>query len=76
MAKIAFDVKDLTRGALERLVRQLVMATEEEEKELLSQLDQSDPEKESNDLADLREEKRGKPKKVDMDAEPTRKKPE
>jgi len=69
------NLKDITRSALERIVLQLITANEGEEQKILKQLDQkpSDAEKESNDLADLKEEKRGKPSPVSMDDEPTRK---
>jgi hypothetical protein len=69
------NLKDITRSALERIVLQLITADEGEEQKILKQLDQepSDAEKESNDLADLKEEKKGKPSPVSMDDEPTRK---
>ncbi|NBT73675.1 MAG: hypothetical protein EBT14_05770 [Betaproteobacteria bacterium] len=49
------DIGDLTKGALERLVKQLLTASEQEEKEILKKLDGK------NDLADLDEEMHGKP---------------
>lgn len=61
--KFDFDPSDLTKGALVRLVKQLAIASDEEESKLLKQLDQAH--KESNDLADLKEEKKGAPSKID-----------
>lgn len=49
------EIGDLTKGALERLVKQLLTASEEEEKKILSRLNGK------NDLADLDEEMHGKP---------------
>ena len=49
------ELGDLTKGALERLVKQLLTASEEEEKKILSRLNGK------NDLADLDEEMHGKP---------------
>lgn len=74
--KIDFDLGDLNRPALERLVRQLLTADEAEEKKIMASLADkaADPEKESNDLADLKEEKRGKVTPIDANAEPTRRK--
>lgn len=77
--KMEFDLRDLNRPALERLVKQLLTASDAEEKEIMDRLGQEakskeDATKESNDLADLKEEKSGKPSPVDMDAEPTRRK--
>jgi len=53
--KMQMDIGDLTKGALERLVKQLLTANEQEEKEILKRLDGK------NDLADLDEEMHGKP---------------
>lgn len=53
--KMQMDIGDLTKGALERLVKQLLTASEREEKEILKRLDGK------NDLADLDEEMHGKP---------------
>ena len=53
--KMQMDIGDLTKGALERLVKQLLTASEQEEKEILKKLDGK------NDLADLDEEMHGKP---------------
>jgi hypothetical protein len=50
-------------------VKQLLTASESEEKDIMDRLAKaaSDQEKESNDLADLKEETRGKPAPVSMD---------
>lgn len=53
--KMQMDIGDLTKGALERLVKQLLTASEAEEKKILSRLNGK------NDLADLDEEMHGKP---------------
>jgi hypothetical protein len=58
--KMNFSVDDLTKSALKRLVEQLLASREGEEKKILEQLAQK-ADKERNDLADLVEEKRGKP---------------
>jgi hypothetical protein len=58
--KMNFSVDDLTKSALKRLVEQLLASSEGEEKKILEQLAQK-ADKERNDLADLVEEKRGKP---------------
>jgi len=77
--KLDLDLDDMlegfTRDGMKKFVKRLLAASEAEEKELLGQLDKraASPEKESNDLADLTEEKRGKPSPVAMDDEPTRK---
>ena len=63
MKPMTFDPGDLTKGALVRLVKQLVLAGDEEEKKLLQSLEQTH--KESSDLADLKEEKKGKVKPID-----------
>lgn len=58
-------VDDLTKSALKRLVTQLLSASEGEEKRILDQLaTQEKSDKERNDLADLVEEKRGKPASI------------
>jgi hypothetical protein len=66
--KINFDLDDLTNAALKRLVKQLVTASDKDEKKILAKLtkhesgESSDEEdKERNDLADLSEEMHGKP---------------
>jgi phage I-like protein len=77
--KIDFDLRDLNRPALERLVKKLLTASDDEEKEIMERLgkeaqSKDDATKESADLADLKEEKSGKPSPIDMEAEPTRRK--
>lgn len=58
--KIDFDLDDLTNTALKRLVKQMLTASDEEEKALMAKMrKKSKPEK--NDLADLDEEMHGKP---------------
>lgn len=56
--RIDFDLDDLTNSALRRMVKQLLVANEGEEKKILDKLNQRAS---KNDLADLVEEKRGKP---------------
>jgi hypothetical protein len=58
MAKIDFDLDDLTNAALKRLVKQLLIADDAEEKKIMSRLGKR---AEKNDLADLDEEMHGKP---------------
>jgi hypothetical protein len=71
--KMDFDLRDLNRSALERLVKQLLSADSADEKEIMDKLAE-EARKESEDLADLKDEKKGKPSSVDMNAEPTRRK--
>jgi hypothetical protein len=52
---VNIDLNDLTTSALKRLVTQLLAAKDGDEKKVLSKLNQK------NDLADLDEEKHGKP---------------
>lgn len=68
---VNFSVDDLTKGALKRLVHELLAASDGEEQRILKQLTQKKSAKKSqNDLADLVEEKRGKPREIDpMDDE-------
>jgi len=61
MAKIDFDLDDLTNAALRRMVKKLLIATDSEEKEILSSLDKKSMAPAKNDLADLDEEMHGKP---------------
>jgi hypothetical protein len=61
--KINFDLEDLTNAALKRMVKQLLAASDGEEKKVLSKL--SKPPK--NDLADLHEEMHGKPNTPDVE---------
>lgn len=56
--KIDFDLDDLTNSALRRMVKQLLVANEGEEKKILDKLQKR---AEKNDLADLDEEMHGKP---------------
>lgn len=57
--KIDFDLDDLTNSALKRLVKQLLTASDSEEKAILDRLSKRAGKK--NDLADLDEEMHGKP---------------
>lgn len=66
-------LEGMTRDGMRKFVKKLLSASEKEERKLLENLTDT-AEKELNDLADLREEKRGKPNKVDMDASPSRSK--
>lgn len=69
MMKLNLDLEDLTNAALKRLVKQLLTASDEDEKKILSRItkkhedsetkDQED--KERSDLTDLDEEMHGKP---------------
>ena len=61
MTKIDFDLDDLTNAALRRMVKKLLIATDSEEKEILSSLDKKSKAPPKNDLADLDEEMHGKP---------------
>jgi hypothetical protein len=68
MARIDFDLDDLTNTALKRLVKQLLVADDEEEKKIVKNLGKKtgphnakEEKAEKNDLADLHEEKHGKP---------------
>lgn len=65
MTKINFSFKDLTRSALERLVQELIAAPEGQEEEVVKRLAKQD--KERNDLADLKEETKGKAPKVEVE---------
>jgi hypothetical protein len=53
-----FDIRDLNRSALERMVKQLLVAKDGDEKKILDKLQKR---AEKNDLADLDEEMHGKP---------------
>lgn len=79
MSSVQLDLRDLNRSALERIVKQLLTASEGEEKAIMDRLGEQAKSKdaavkESEDLADLTEEKRGKPNPIDPDEEPTRRK--
>lgn len=56
--KMDFDIRDLNRSALERMVKQLLVAKDGDEKQILDKLQKR---AEKNDLADLDEEMHGKP---------------
>ena len=71
--KIDFSLRDLNRSALEKLVEKLLSSSDGEEQEILDQLGKA-AEKESSDLADLKEEKKGRPTPIDPDEQPTRRK--
>lgn len=76
--KLDLDLDEMldgfTRDGMKKFVKKLLTASDAEEKAMLAQLDKraASPEKESNDLADLKEEKRGKASPIDPDEEPTR----
>lgn len=62
MKRVDFDLDDLTNSALKRMVKQLLTASDADEKSILQKLEaraKRAPEK--NDLADLDEEMHGKP---------------
>jgi hypothetical protein len=61
VTKIDFDLDDLTNAALRRMVKKLLIASDSEEKEILSSLDRKSKAPPKNDLADLDEEMHGKP---------------
>ena len=70
MARIDFDLDDLTQAGLKRLVKQLLAASDEEEQKIVAKLGKHNaseekaegkPHKQKNDLADLDEEMHGKP---------------
>jgi len=68
MARIDFDLDDLTQAGLKRLVKQLLSASDSEEKKIVAKLGRQSPaeekaegKKQKNDLADLHEEMHGKP---------------
>lgn len=58
MKRVDFDLDDLTNSALKRLVKQLLLADEAEEKKIMTRLGKRAA---KNDLADLDEEMHGKP---------------
>lgn len=74
--KVTFDVDEMldnfTRDGMKKFIKKLLGASAAEERELLSRLDEraASPAKESDDLADLKEEKRGKASPVDTEDEP------
>ena len=72
MTNVNLDLDDLTNAALKRLVKQLLAAEDGEEQEILDAI--SSAQKESDDLADLSEEKRGSPRKIAVDDDTPKKK--
>ena len=61
MAKMNLDLDDLTNSALKRLVKQLLVADDADEKAIMDKLSKRASKPEKNDLADLDEEMHGKP---------------
>lgn len=70
MARINLDLDDLTPTALKRLVKQMLAASDEEERQIVSRIGkhsaseerkEGQPHRQKNDLADLHEEMHGKP---------------
>ena len=70
MARIDFDLDDLTQAGLKRLVKQLLAASDDEEQKIVAKLGKHNaseekaegkPHKQKNDLADLHEQMHGKP---------------
>ena len=57
MSSVQLDLRDLNRSALERMVKQLLTASDKEERDMMKQLQKR---AEKNDLADLDEEMHGK----------------
>lgn len=82
MKKLNVDLDDFKTSTLKRIIKQLLVAPEGEESEILDQLSQGErsskvaAEKEVNDLADLVEEKRGKPKAISPDGDPVSQEPD
>jgi hypothetical protein len=61
MSRIDLDLDDLTNAALKRLVKQLLVADDDEERKIVNSLGKKKPKEGKNDLADLHEEMHGKP---------------
>lgn len=61
--KMEMELSDLTKGALQRLVNELLKADEEKEKQIMDKYLKGD----KNDLADLDEEMHGKPDTPDVE---------
>jgi hypothetical protein len=64
MAQIDLDLDDLTNAALKRMVKQLLTASDAEQKKIIKRIGaqgSKEEKAEKNDLADLNEEMRGKP---------------
>lgn len=79
--KLNVDLDDFKTSTLKRIIKQLLVAPEGDEDKILDQLGQesrnkSEAEKEANDLADLVEEKRGKPKAISPDGDPVADEPD
>jgi hypothetical protein len=68
MTKIDFSVDDLTKSALKRMVQRLLIATEGEEKAIMREITkQAKVKTNRNELADLKEETRGKAPKIEVE---------
>lgn len=70
MAKIDLDLDDLTNAALKRMVKQLLIAEDGEEDKILSSLSKQQKKKkkeDKNELADLKEETKGKAPIVEVE---------
>jgi hypothetical protein len=67
MAKIDLDLDDLTNAALKRMVKQLLMAEDGEEQKILASMGKKKNKPEKNELADLKEETRGKAPKIEVE---------
>lgn len=67
MAKIDLDLDDLTNAALKRMVKQLLMAGEGEEEKILSSLSKKAKKEPKNELADLKEETKGKAPRIEVE---------
>ena len=63
--KMEMELSDLTKGALQRLVNELLKADEDKEKKIMDKYLKGD----KNDLADLDEEMHGKPDTPDVEEE-------
>jgi hypothetical protein len=63
MKRVDFDLDDLTNAALKRLVKQLLVADDKEERKIIDRLGKKSggDKPDRNDLADLDEEMHGKP---------------
>ena len=70
MAKIDLDLDDLTNAALKRMVKQLLIAEDGEEDKILSSLSKQQKKKkkeDKNELADLKEETKGKAPRIEVE---------
>jgi hypothetical protein len=61
------DLDDLTNAALKRMVKQLLMAEDGEEQKILASMGKKKKKPEKNELADLKEETRGKAPKIEVE---------